>query len=89
MTDSAPTGAPSAPAPAATGDALLRPHAEQAHAGELAALARTDDRPRPAHWRLSPWAVVTYLLGGTLTDGTAITIWSSRASSASGVCSMT
>lgn len=73
MTDSAPTGTPSAPAPAAPGDALLRPHAEQAHAGELAALARTDDRPRPAHWRLSPWAVVTYLLGGTLPDGTAIT----------------
>ena len=73
MTDSAPTGAPSAPSPAAPGDALLRPHAEQAHAGELAALARTDDRPRPAHWRLSPWAVVTYLLGGTLPDGTAIT----------------
>jgi len=31
-----------------------------------------DDRPRPPNWRLSPWAVVTYLLGGTLPDGTAI-----------------
>lgn len=53
--------------------ALQRPHAEQAHADELAALARLDDRPRPAQWRLSPWAVVTYLMGGVLADGTAIT----------------
>lgn len=52
---------------------LLRPHAEQAFAGELAALAAQDDRPRPPQWRLSPWAVVTYLLGGTLQDGTTIT----------------
>ena len=43
---------------------LLRPHAEQAYAAELAALAAVDDRPRPPRWRLSPWAVVTYLLGG-------------------------
>lgn len=52
---------------------LLRPHAEQAFADELAALARVDDRPRPPSWRLSPWAVVTYVLGGTLNDGTVIT----------------
>jgi MoxR-like ATPase len=51
---------------------VLRPHAEQEHADELAALARADDRPRPPHWRLSPWAVVTYLVGGTLSDGTAV-----------------
>ncbi|MEU5215631.1 AAA family ATPase [Streptomyces sp. NPDC020807] len=51
----------------------LRPHAEHAFAGELAALAAVDDRPRPARWRLSPWAVVTYLQGGTLPDGTVIT----------------
>ena len=44
----------------------LRPHAEQAYADELAALAAVDDRPRPPRWRLSPWAVVTYLMGGTL-----------------------
>ncbi|MBF6131878.1 AAA family ATPase [Nocardia otitidiscaviarum] len=54
-------------------DALLRPHAEQSYADELAALAAADDRPRPPSWRLSPWAVVTYLLGGTLADGTVIT----------------
>ena len=31
-----------------------------------------DDRPRPPHWRLSPWAVVTYLMGDVLSDGTVI-----------------
>src|SRR5579863_181588 len=52
--------------------AVLRPHAEQEHRAELAALAAADDRPRPPGWRLSPWAVTTYLLGGTA-DGTEIT----------------
>ncbi|PPJ27910.1 ATPase [Nocardia nova] len=51
----------------------LRPHAEQAYSDELRALAAVDDRPRPPSWRLSPWAVVTYLLGDTLPDGTVIT----------------
>jgi MoxR-like ATPase len=50
----------------------LRPHAEQAYQAELAALQAVDDRPRPPHWRLSPWAVVTYLMGGELGDGTVI-----------------
>jgi MoxR-like ATPase len=49
-----------------------RAPAELAFASELAALARTDDRARPPQWRLSPWAVATYLLGGTLADGTSI-----------------
>lgn len=53
--------------------ALLRPHAEQQFADELTALAAQDDRPRPPSWRLSPWAVSTYLLGGTLADGTVVT----------------
>jgi MoxR-like ATPase len=52
---------------------LLRPHAEQTYAAELAALAAADDRPRPPSWRLSPHAVVGYLLGDTLPDGTVIT----------------
>jgi MoxR-like ATPase len=56
-----------------TDTALLRPHAEQLYAGELAALAAADDRPRPPQWNLSPWAVKTYLMGGELPDGTAIT----------------
>ncbi|SFE81210.1 AAA domain (dynein-related subfamily) [Actinacidiphila alni] len=51
----------------------LRPHAEDAFAAELKALDAADDRPRPARWNLSPWAVATYLLGGTLPDGTVIT----------------
>jgi MoxR-like ATPase len=58
--------------PAPTAGAVLRPHAEQEHAGELARLAEHDDRPRPPGWRLSPWAVTTYLLGGELPDGSAI-----------------
>src|SRR6186713_2719684 len=52
---------------------VLRAHAEQQYADELAALAAADDRPRPPAWRLSPAAVVTYLLGGELADGTVIT----------------
>ena len=52
---------------------LLRPHAEQSFAAELAALAAGDDKPRPPSWKLSPWAVVTYLLGGAAADGTVIT----------------
>jgi MoxR-like ATPase len=51
---------------------ILREHAEQEYAAELSALAAADDRPRPPRWRLSPWAVTTYLLGGTLSDGTEI-----------------
>ena len=52
---------------------ILRAHAEQEFAGELSALAAEDERPRPPSWRMSPQAVVTYLLGGTLNDGTTIT----------------
>jgi len=51
---------------------ILRPHAEDAYANELKALQKADDRQRPSGWNLSPWAVVTYLLGGTLDDGTEI-----------------
>lgn len=56
-----------------TPPALLRPHAEQHYADELAALSSADDRPRPPGWRLSPWAVTTYLLGGELDGGTVVT----------------
>ncbi|GHE77819.1 ATPase [Amycolatopsis deserti] len=52
---------------------VLRAHAEQQHADELAALAAADDRPRPPNWKLSPWAVATYVLGGEAPDGTPIT----------------
>ncbi|HWM04523.1 MAG TPA: AAA family ATPase, partial [Actinophytocola sp.] len=52
---------------------VLRQHAEEEHAEELAALAKADDRPRPPNWRLSPWAVATYVLGGETPDGVPIT----------------
>lgn len=79
------TGRPGVPAAdrsdarAPAGD-LLRPHAEQRYADELAALAGAEEagdrtrrnHPRPPNWRLSPWSVVTFLVGGTLADGTRI-----------------
>lgn len=49
--------------------AVLRQHAEQQYAEELAELAKIDTRQRPPNWQLSPWAVRTYLIGGTLPDG--------------------
>ena len=52
--------------------AVQRRHAEEEYAHELAALATGDDRARPPGWRLSPSAVVTYLLGGEAADGTPI-----------------
>jgi MoxR-like ATPase len=48
---------------------ILRAHAEEAYAEELYELKRADSRPKPANWRLSPWAVATYILGGTLDSG--------------------
>ena len=51
---------------------ILRPHAEDAFAAELKKLAKIDKKPKPTNWNMSPWAVVTYLLGGTLDDGTEI-----------------
>ena len=51
---------------------ILRQHAEDQFATELAALKATDKRQRPPSWKLSPWAIATYLMGGTLEDGTEI-----------------
>jgi len=53
--------------------AVLREHAEHQFAQELTELAKVDDRQRPPNWKLSPWAVVTYLLGGELDNGFKIT----------------
>jgi MoxR-like ATPase len=53
--------------------AVLREHAEQQFGEELHELSRADTRPRPPNWRLSPWAVATYLLGGTLENGFEVT----------------
>nr|WKN36026.1 AAA family ATPase [Tunicatimonas sp. TK19036] len=52
---------------------LLRQHAEQLFAEELAALAKADTHPVPPNWSMSPWAVVTYLIGGKLKSGFEIT----------------
>jgi MoxR-like ATPase len=52
---------------------VLRQHAEQQFAHELEALQEVDTRPKPPNWQLSPWAVATYLLGGTLPNGVEIT----------------
>jgi MoxR-like ATPase len=51
---------------------VLRRHAEQEYAEELAQLREADDRPRPPNWQLSPWAVKLYVLGGQLPSGVAI-----------------
>lgn len=47
----------------------IRQHAEQQFAEELDAIAKQDSHPRPPNWRLSPRAVVTYLVGGKLPGG--------------------
>ncbi|WP_081838659.1 ATP-binding protein [Thermogemmatispora carboxidivorans] len=52
-----------------SGNSVLRQHAEQQFAEELEELARADRQQRPPNWRLSPWAVRTYLLGGRLPNG--------------------
>jgi len=52
---------------------LLRRHAEEEFAEELAQLTAIDDRARPPSWRLSPWAVTEYLLGSKLANGFEIT----------------
>ena len=53
-------------------DTQLRLPAESLFAEELKALQSQDDLPRPAEWQLSPQAVVTYVMGGKLKDGTEI-----------------
>lgn len=53
----------------APAEPILRQHAETLYADELQALRAADTRSRPPNWQLSPWAVATYLLGGTLADG--------------------
>lgn len=52
---------------------VLREHAEAQFKDELEALAKVDKRQKPPSWKLSPWAVLTYLVGGKLEDGFEIT----------------
>ncbi|MFC5477066.1 ATP-binding protein [Massilia suwonensis] len=51
---------------------VLRQHAETQYAAELEALIACDRRQRPPRWKMSPWAVSTYLLGGKLDNGVEI-----------------
>ena len=51
----------------------LRAHAEEQYQGELAELGAYDTRERPRNWKLSPWAVRTYVMGGTLDNGFVVT----------------
>jgi len=53
-------------------DSVLRQHAEQQYADELEALTAADTRQRPPRWKMSPWAVATYLLGGRLENGAEV-----------------
>jgi MoxR-like ATPase len=59
--------APKDEAPAGSSDALREP-AERLFAGELAALLAADTYERPPGWKLSPRAVLTYVLGGKVGD---------------------
>src|SRR5579871_5527071 len=69
MSNSSKTDLTTAHTQAADPNAVLRQHAEQQYAEELAELVQADTRQRPPNWQLSPWAVRTYLLGGTLPNG--------------------
>jgi MoxR-like ATPase len=55
--------------PSGPSTAVIREHAEVQFAEELAAIAQQDTHPRPPNWKLSPWAVVNYLMGGKLANG--------------------
>ncbi len=48
---------------------VLRRAAEVDFREELDAIAKHDERQRPPSWKLSPWAVATYILGGKLSNG--------------------
>src|SRR5580692_8194200 len=50
----------------------IRLSAEEIYAHELSILAAGDKLARPTNWRLSPKAIVTYILGGKAADGTPI-----------------
>ena len=73
MTEPQPTDDASASVVTSSIIAVQRQHAEQQFADELAALAEADTRQRPPNWKLSPWAVRTYLLGATLPNGFVVT----------------
>ena len=52
---------------------LQRNHAELEYAEELALLDAQDSAPRPANWKLSPQALVNYIIDGQLKKSLHIT----------------
>ena len=52
---------------------VLRQHAEEQYAEELAELIKVDKKQRPPSWKLSPTSALLYLMGGTLAGGFVIT----------------
>ncbi len=52
---------------------VVRLHAEEQFANELEEIRKEDKRQRPPNWATSPWGVATYLMGGTLSNGFAVT----------------
>lgn len=48
---------------------VLRQHAEEQFAHEIEELIKQDSNKRPANWKMSPQAVVQYLMGGKLKNG--------------------
>ncbi len=51
---------------------IIRKHAENLFAKELAALRKADKDFKPENWNLSPKSVVLYIMGGTMKDGMVI-----------------
>lgn len=52
---------------------ILREHAENIFAQELEELRKSDEGKRPYNWKMTPQAVVTYLMGGRLKNGFEVT----------------
>jgi MoxR-like ATPase len=52
---------------------ILREHAENIFAQELEELRKSDEGKRPHNWKMTPQAVVTYLMGGKLKNGFEVT----------------
>jgi MoxR-like ATPase len=51
----------------------LRLHSEEIYQEELNALKAQESHPIPPNWELSPHSVLTYIIGGTLSNGMEIT----------------
>ncbi len=52
---------------------IIRPFAEIAFAEEIKMLIELDRQVKPPNWQMSPWAVMNYIMGTTLANGTKIT----------------